>query len=332
MQVIGVIVLVGIFLVILGNLLEKNAEAGVSIALLTAAVPIFATVGLLAFGPGRVVELDSEETVSNASYDILPSPRSEPETTKVATAVASGSWKEKVYAARDITNITLKRDAMAALVRHALQGTGIQVYVAGESSPEQVHADDYEPAPVLNFDFHLNDKRSIRVGPGGTARSLSKNSGYFFTDNFIPYAIVGPRAINPNSPVFTQLYADHEFYHAQYHIGTELNRPDRELEAWTINFRDYFHKLYNFRSNWAPLIGYYQDATPATRQWAMGQLVGYYDNPPSPPILPANISAVQDAFTRWLLRRLQEPAYKNMQLIQDLEEIFQLGGNLEQAV
>lgn len=332
MQIIGTIFLVGIVVVALANLLEKNAATGVSIALFTIALPIFATVGLLAFGSGQVVELRTEEVVSNGEHNVLPSGISASETTNVSSPIASKSWKEKVYAARNITDMSLKRDAMVALVQDALEGTGIQVHVAGESLLEQVYADDYERAPVLNFDIHLNDKRTFRVGPDGTARSLGKNSGYFFTDNFISYAIIGPRAINPNSPVFTQLYADHELYHAAYHVGTELNRPDRELEAWTINFRDYFHKIYNFRSSWAPLISYYQDATPATRQWAMDQLVDYYDNPPSPPILPADISDIQGAFTRWLLRRLQDPSHKKMLLIQDLEKIFKIGRNLEQAV
>ncbi|MFQ5855835.1 MAG: hypothetical protein ACE5LU_09360, partial [Anaerolineae bacterium] len=101
---------------------------------------------------------------------------------------------------------------------------------------------------------------------------------------------------------------------------------DAELDAWTRDFRNYFHQLYRYRPQWAPLIGYYQRATPAARRRALGRLVAYYNNPPSPPIPAADVSRVQAAFARWLRRRLRSSTHGSMQLIQDLNSRLHLGG------
>lgn len=232
------------------------------------------------------------------------------------------NWERDVQAAQAITDTEQRRDAMVALVRQPLGGTGIQVEVAGNSSPTQVHPDDYRPAPVLNFDINLNNKSSWPSSPGAPTRSLSNNYGYFFTRGSAAYAIIGPRALDPRSPAFTRMYAEHELYHTQHHVGGTASFDDEELETWTQDFRNYFHHLYRFRQQWEPLVGYYERATQGARQRALDQLVDYYNNPPVP---ADQAAAVQAAFGRWLRRRLRDPDDASKQLIQDLESRLHLG-------
>ncbi len=318
MQVIGIVFFVGVFLIILGILLEKGVKTGVKIAILIAvAIPILAIVDSLAFAPRRA----GKEVAFSTPPDSTSTP-TKAVARKATSPAPSNPWRDDVLAAQEITDAAQRRDAMMILVQQALQGTGIQVHVAGDSSPTQIHPDDYQPAPVLNFDVNLNSKRSWAA----PSRILSQNVGYCFHYGSTSYAIIGPDALSPSSPVFTQMYTEHEFYHAQHHSGTDTSDADMELETWVHDFRNYFHLLYPYRPQWAPLVDYYEDATPTARRRALDQLVGYYNNAPSPPITIADAQRVRDAFADWLRRRLQDPAHGTMQLIQDLERRLRLGG------
>jgi hypothetical protein len=231
-----------------------------------------------------------------------------------------------VRAAQAIADPALRAAALLSLVQRALTGTGIQVGAAGNSSPTRVHPNDYQAVPALNFDVRLNDKRSWPATQGGPTRPLTQNYGYSFERSGTVYAILGPLALNLDSPLFTRMYAEHELYHTQHHLGptagTPASRDDEELETWTRDFRNYFHQLHRFRMQWAPLIGYYEGATQAARQRALGQLVSYYNTPPVP---AAEVAAVQRAFAQWLRRRLADPGHTTKALIQDLESRLHLG-------
>ena len=60
-------------------------------------------------------------------------------------------------------------------------------------------------------------------------------------------------------------------YHTEHHLGGQASgrsNADEELEAYTVDFRNYFHQLRSFRSQWAPLIEYYEEASGRARRAA----------------------------------------------------------------
>jgi hypothetical protein len=245
------------------------------------------------------------------------------------------NWGASVRTTSSISDLTQRRSAMVNLVRQALSGTGIQVAegpapVEGTSSLGEVNPNDYQEAPVLNFDVDLNRRTGISGTRGST--NLSGNVGYFFTRGSRAYAIIGPRAIREESPDYIRMYAEHELYHTQHHVGTGESFADQELETWTHDFRNNFHLLYRYRMQWAPLISYYQRASGDARGRTLDALVDYYNNPPVPATSEQGsretfAQQVKRAFARWLRRRLREPGSASMQLIQDLESRLHLGSS-----
>lgn len=267
--------------------------------------------------PERAAEQAADSAAKGLPLEIILA------ASEVTPAMSPGPWGDDVRAARRITDISRRRAAMVVLARRALRGTAIRVHVAGNSSPTQVHPNDYRPAPVLNFDVNLNSKRSWPSTPGAPTRALSINEGYFFTRGSTAYAIIGPRALNPASPLFTRMRAEHELYHTRRHVRTTVSFVDRELETWTLDFRNYFHQLYRYRVQWGPLIDYYQRATSGARRRSLSRLVSYYNSPPVP---AREADRVRAAFARWLRRRLRHSAHRSMQLIRDLESRLHLTG------
>ncbi|MCU0491968.1 MAG: DUF4157 domain-containing protein [Chloroflexaceae bacterium] len=240
----------------------------------------------------------------------------QPTTASAVQVASTANWEHDVRAAKAITDVTQRRDALAALARGALSGTGIQLYVANTSSGGAVNPADYQVAPMLNFDIHLNSKTSSST-TGGSTRSLADNNGYFFSRGSNAYAIIGPEAIDERSLYFTRMYAEHELYHTQHHVGSSQSFADEELETWTQDFRNYFHLLPHRlpgAMQWAPLIGYYERASPGAQQRALQQLVDYYTHPPVP---ASEVPDIQRAYAGWVRRRLRDSGAK--QVAQDID-------------
>ena len=254
-----------------------------------------------------------------------------------APARAPANWS------KDVTDAKTAKDAakMAALVETAIASMKRKVVVAKTSPGGSVDPKDYQPLPDLNFDINLNTKRSKPLSSGAAAaaatRSLAPNYGYFFTDGGNTYVILGPNALNEDSPVFTQMYAEHELYHTTHHIAAAAKsspsapttKPtttpaastdfeDQEVETHTQDFINYFHQLHSFRPAWGPLIDYYEKASAPAQKSALALLQGYYKSPPSPPIAAADVSKIKKAFEAWVRRRLKDSATASKKLIQDL--------------
>ncbi|HXH06539.1 MAG TPA: hypothetical protein VNI83_08105 [Vicinamibacterales bacterium] len=225
-------------------------------------------------------------------------------------------------AARSIEDEAQRRDAFIELVREAL-GTQ-DVRPSGTAYPNEVHPADNQPAPVVNFDIRLNQKSSARRRDGGPVRSLERNFGYYFSVGGKGYVVLGPAALDPRSPVFTRMAAEHELFHAQHHVGDPRPLAERELEAWTHVFITFFHDVYSFRQRWAPLVGYYEEAGPAARKAALEALAAYYRTPPSTDGGTAN--AIRTAFEEWLARRKKDPATADAGLVADLEQAIAVSG------
>lgn len=233
------------------------------------------------------------------------------------------TWDAGLQAAQALSG-EQRRDALVALAQRALCGTGFRLRVAGNSHPAQVHPDDYDPAPVVNFDVNMHAKTAWN-----STRSLGRQAGYSFNRGSDKYAILGPQALKSGSPLFTRMYAEHELFHTERHLtreGIAANRSDadEELETWTHSFRDYFHQLTRTGTQWEPLIQYYEQATEPARRTALTQLVDYYNNPPVP---PAQRIEVQAAFGRWLRRRLASSEHATKALVVALEGQLHLGSD-----
>ncbi|GAX45681.1 hypothetical protein NIES4075_67020 [Tolypothrix sp. NIES-4075] len=243
-----------------------------------------------------------------------------------ASPPPANTWEADVNSAKAIADPTQRRDALVALVKKSL-GTTYQVHVAGNSSPTQVDPKDYKMAPVINFDVNLNNKQSWPSKPGAPTRSLGakNNAGYSFSSGADFYAVIGPEAVDPASPLITLMYAEHELYHTQHHLGKNatpgMSSDDQEVETWTQDFLKFFHQYLSIplpaRPAWSPLIEYYEKATPAAQQNSLNKLVNYYNQPPVP---PTDVSKVQRAFHSWLNRRLKDSTTATKKLITDLDK------------
>jgi len=267
----------------------------------------------------------------------IPTTGRQPTTARPPTIIAN--WGASVHSANAISDPTQKRDALLALVTQALSGTGIQVSggkspVIGGSGPlGEVNSNDYQAAPVLNFDLNLN-RRTRKSNTERDAAHTIDNPVYFFTSGSNAYAIIGPMALYESSPDYTRMYAEHELYHTQHHVGSSLNFHEREVQTWTHDFLNNFHLLYRYRMQWGPLIDYYDepDVSATIRQTTLDALVDYYNNPPVP---ATNEQGDREAFTqrlkrvfaKWLRRRLENPGTKSKHLIQDLEGRLHLGSS-----
>ena len=223
-----------------------------------------------------------------------------------AAPAAADDWRARVTQARAIEDPSLRAQAMLELLRAALPDREFRL--SGEKHADAVHPEDNVPAPVVNFDPRLNQKTSARPRSGAATRSLQNNFGYYFSVSGVPYVVVGPAALDPRGPVFTQLAVEHEMYHADNHPGDQRSLQDRELETWSHMFVRYFGDIHQFRQRWAPMFAYYRNASPEERKLAVDRLAGYYQSASAD---------VRTAFQEWLTRRKADSAPST--LIADLE-------------
>jgi hypothetical protein len=210
-------------------------------------------------------------------------------------------WRTRVEAAKALTDVTARNDAMLALMREALDPHEVQM--SGTSNATNVDPDDNQPAPILNFDPLLNEKQSAAPRSGGPTRSLKNNFGYYFSYQGKGYVVLGPASLDRRDPVFTQLAAEHELYHAMNHVGDGRPLNDRELETWSKMFVVFFPRVHQYRQQWAPMLNYYDDASEPERAAAMERLVSLYQR---------SDSAIRNAFEEWLIRRREDRASSQM--------------------
>src|SRR5262249_10932973 len=150
---------------------------------------------------------------------------------------------------------------------------------------------------------------------------VGDNPGYNFSlGPSRSYAIIGPNALNENTPLTTRQYAQHELYMTSHAAGRPAGErtADVELATWTEDFRNYFHQYLALplpqRPQWGPLIQYYEQASGPARQAAVDRLVDYYRNPP---VSGAERERFQRSFARWLRQR-------SGTLIDDLNAVLHL--------
>ena len=157
---------------------------------------------------------------------------------------------------KDVTDAKTAKDAakMAALVETAIASMKKKVVVAKSSPGGNIDPKDYQPLPDLNFDINLNTKKSKPLSSGAAAaaatRPLAATYGHFFTDGGKTYVILGPNALNDDSPLFTQMHVEHELYHTTHHAGaakpsTRRRRLSRQprLPRPTLRIRNWRHTL-----------------------------------------------------------------------------------------
>jgi hypothetical protein len=232
----------------------------------------------------------------------------------------SGDWKADVQAA------TKNNDeaAMLALVKQAL-GDKYDVRAAKKNSKSKVAAEDYAKLPAINFDFNLNSKERPTGG------DLKNNRGLHFRDSKSgdKFAIIGPGVLDPASPLIVRMYADHELYLAENKLvaGSEgKTSDDDELEAWTIDFTNYFHQYLSIAENrpiWGPLLDYYASASAAAKKDSLAKLKKYYEKPVAD---AKEAERVQQAISLWVYKwksreaknRKGDPLSK--ELIEDLDK------------
>lgn len=221
------------------------------------------------------------------------------------------AWARSVHDAKGLEDEEARRDAMLALVRKALPSSDVRA--SGQSHAARVHPEDNVPAPVVNFDVRLNEKSGW-----SRDRLLENERGHYFVAQGTPFVVLGPGALDPRSPVFTRMLADHELFHARVHIGDPRPLTDRELETWTHVFVTHFHEVHPFLQRWGPLVSFYEQADPGERLLALENLVAYYRNPPASAGDEAATERVRVAFREWLERRKNDPATADSKLVADL--------------
>lgn len=210
--------------------------------------------------------------------------------------VDPAQWSTGVTTARGLTDMSAKAAAMTTLAQQALCELNLTVAQAGTSSTTTVEPADYQPNPTINFDVYLNGK-SARAG----GRSLTDNAGYTFQRGSTRYSAIGPIALNPNTPLTTRQFAQHELG-----IGEELARgesgPNSELRVWVADFRRYFHQYLSLpieqRPAWTQIAQYYDRATEG-KEAAIQNMADYYNNPPA----GADRTTLQTEFAYWMRRQ-----------------------------
>jgi hypothetical protein len=214
------------------------------------------------------------------------------------------------------------------------------------NAPERLTSADYEPAPVINFDVRLNEKWPPATVADEDQGQLSDNNGYsFLGPKGEAYVVLGPGSLmspeeeaelkkDPDlkeakwrfdpTPDSVRMYAEHELLHVDRgHLkrrsakdktekkhkkpGERKSKDDpTELEAWTIDFVNYFHlqgRLFGggkgryLGSIWKPLLDYYRAVTdPDAKKKTFNMLVGYYNAAPADP----SGTGIRTLFHRWL--------------------------------
>jgi hypothetical protein len=228
-------------------------------------------------------------------------------------AAPAPTWEQQINAAKAEADQTKKLAAMVQLVKQAV-GAGTTVHTVPLS--KTLDPAELKVAPVVNFDLNLNQKQSWPATKGAPTRQLSKNYGYAFNKGADMYIVLGPNALDARSPIFTEMYVQHELFHAAHHLTSKPAKgqpaksdADEELEAWTNDFTNYFERLFQFRQQWAPLLDYYEKATAAARKTSLASIVAFYR---------AADPKIQGAVERWLKRRQADPNHASLTLVKDL--------------
>jgi hypothetical protein len=244
-----------------------------------------------------------------------PVVRSGPALQRQGDAGAPATWDQQLTAAKAETDQPKKLGLMVQLVQQAVGKTATvhTVPIGKTLDPSQLKA-----APAVNFDLNLNQKQSWPATPNAPTRLLEKNAGYSFSKGAETFIVLGPNALDPKSPLFTEMYVAHELFHVTQHL-VPGKRPKRELtkeeeageevEAWTTSFTTYFARLYKFRQQWAPLLHYYEGAKDTYQKASIASIVAFYK---------AASPEIQAAVHRWLKRRQDDSAQASLKMVKDL--------------
>jgi hypothetical protein len=219
--------------------------------------------------------------------------------------VLSGDWETDVKTAQE----ALDEAMMLALVKKAVEPTH-KVHAAGKNSTGKEDPKDYKKTPVVNFDINLEGKERFN-----SKKPVGPQPGHSFESGADAYAILGPRALNPASPLIALAYAEHELYHTTRHLGaakSEKNHEDREIETWTVDFTNYFHRFLEIKKNrptWGPLLDYYVDGSAEAKKEALAKLKTYYEKPPVADAKEAE--RVKEAMSLWVFKWKNREGEKN---------------------
>jgi hypothetical protein len=189
------------------------------------------------------------------------------------------------------------------------------VHEAGTSNTAAVDPADYTAVPEINFDVRLNSKTKWR-----STTVASSNVGYTFSTTIAganrSFSILGPMALDgTKGEVHTQMYADHELFHAGHQPAAGVSYEDDEVRAWTDTFVNYFLLTYLNRESWTTLINYYEGATAGARTASCNAIVTFANGLST---TAASGRSDREKFEVWLRRRLRDTATQSKQLIVDL--------------
>src|SRR5262249_54674894 len=161
--------------------------------------------------------------------------------------------------------------------------------------------------------------------------------------------VLGASALSGDTPVLPKMSCSADIYHRTRHPGpapakaapapstgapaTAAPGPvpktatykDEELVTCTQDFLNYFHQLHSFHLQCVPLIQHYEESSATAQKSSLALLMSYYANPPSPPIVSAEVPAIKKAFEDWLRRRLKDTTTSSKKLIQDLSTALGIG-------
>ena len=232
---------------------------------------------------------------------------------EIKPVVLSGNWAKDVKTAKDTDDDSMR----VALIKKALEPK-FKVNVEKTASDQVVDPADYDKTPVINFDLNLKKKKKIKEGEDEGDEYVGNQPGYSFDKGSDTYAVIGPNALDTDSPLIVVMYAEHELYHTTHHIGPhkkkktkeereaekgltkdekkkkhKMKEAGEEVETWTNDFVKYFHLLgfigrgpkpdHNpmyFGRGWDPLLQYYRDADTGPKSAALKRLTEYYKDPP----------------------------------------------------
>lgn len=233
--------------------------------------------------------------------------------------VLSGDWSKDVKQAEDTDDDSMR----VALIKKALEPK-FKVNVE-KTADGPVDAADYDKAPVINFDLNLKRKKKVKESTDEEPEFVGKNPGYSFDKGSDTYAIIGPTALNPASPLITRATAEHELYHTTHHLGRykkkktkeeiaaeekltkeqrrekhKMEESNEELETWTVDFINYFHQylvIGTGRPVWSPLLDYYSTASDDQKRDSLAKLTRYYEQPASD---VKEAEKIKDAISLWV--------------------------------
>jgi Domain of unknown function (DUF4157) len=241
----------------------------------------------------------------------------QPDAGASAAPTPAPTWDQQVIAAKAESDQAKKLAAMAQLVQQAVgKTTTVHTVPLGKT----LDPADLKAIPAVNVDLNLNKKQSWPTTKGAPTRQLTRNYGYAFNKGADLYVVLGPNALDARSPIFTEMYVQHELFHAAHHLTSKPAKgeqarsdADEELEAWTNDFTNYFERLFQSRQQWAPLLDYYEKATAAARKTSLASIVAFYR---------AVDPRVQAAVDRWLKRRQADPNHASLELVKNLAAAF----------